>query len=497
MKTSHNHFVSLFLLLSAIVATMMVPTDAAAANVVVDVNGDGEVNIADINAVIDYILTGETVTPIDLEKDYLSAREFGAVGDGETDDTDALDHLFEMAFLLKKAVFFDPGTYLTRRSLLLRSGMEIYGEDATIKKRRAVTTTLTEPAVKGQTYINVASTDGFNVGDQFYIHDSGGANLCTYCIVTSVEENRISFTNIISDHQSDFPGCIKAYDADTKVSTSFALLRSWSTRYECDGVSIHDLTLDGNRRSSEPCQWANSCIHMDSYYPPEGYTGTTGIDYRNIQRDMVVRNVVIKNSPCDAISDQGAGGLVVRDCIIENAAMHGVHMGTKYSDAVIAGNTMTGNGTRGAGVFFCQEVNNVLIDNNTITSFNHGCSDEEFGTAARYITIRNNVFTDIRGYVFDFLKAMGSYHGCGLQISNNQIVNLNTAMFAGQYLDNVIISDNTVTSASQQPSSIVRVTQSRNVVIAGNEVPSSAIPDNPVNSTETLNLIQDGNTWNE
>ena len=347
------------------VLLLISPFNADASGLFVDVNGDGEVNIADINAVIDYILKGESASPIDLDKNYLSAKEFGAVGDGVTDDTDALERLFEAAFMLKKSVFFDPGTYLIRRSLLLRSGMDVYGEDATLKKRSAATTTLTEPAGVGQTYIDVTSVNGFNVGDQFCIHNGDGANRCTYGIVTSIDENRIYFTSIISDQQSNYPGCVFAYDTGTKVSTSFALLRSWSTRFECDGVSIHDLTLDGNRKNSEPKTWANSCIHLDSYLPG-GYTGSyTGIEYRNVQRDMVIRNVVIKNSPCDAISDQGEGGLIVRDCVIENPAMHGVHMGTVFNAAVVSNNTMTGSGS-GAGVFFCQEVENVIVDGNTI-----------------------------------------------------------------------------------------------------------------------------------
>ena len=481
-------------LLALVFSMTMTPMTARADGFVPDVNGDGEVNIADLNAVIDFILKGETVTPIDLNKTYLSARDFGAVGDGETDDTEALEALFEAAFLLKKAVFFDPGTYLIRRSLLLRTGMEIYGEDATLKKRSAVTTTLAEPAVKGQTYLDVVSANGFNLGDQFCIADPGGANRCTYGIITGIEGNRISFTNIISDQQSNFPGCVRDYDSG-KVSASFSLLRSWSTRFECDGVFIHDLTLDGNRKTNEPYIWANSCIHMDSYYPG-GYTGSSGIEYRNIQRDLMVRNVTIKNSPCDGISDQGEGGLIVRDCVIENSAAHGVHFGTIYSSSVIANNTMIGNGSFGSGVFFCQEVNDVVVANNTIENFSHGCSDEEFGTAARNVTIRNNVFKDIKGHVFNFMKAMSGFHGGGFLISNNQIFNLKSFLFSGLYLDNVILSNNEVKSVASQTSRIISITQSRNVVIAGNKVPSSVSCDEPVNATETVNLIQDANSWN-
>ncbi|MBQ6079393.1 MAG: right-handed parallel beta-helix repeat-containing protein [Muribaculaceae bacterium] len=479
----------------AIIAFMAPSTMDAATKLHVDVNGDGEVNIADINAVVDYILYGHGGPIVDEDQNYLSAKDYGAVGDGETDDTEALEALFNDAFNMKKAVFFDPGTYIIRRSLLLRTGMEIYGEDATLKKRDAVTTTLDEPTVKDQTYIEVKSAEGFNVGDQFFIADPAGANQCTYCIVTAVEGNRISFYNIISDHQSNFPGCIKNYDSGLKVSTSFALLRSWSTRYECDGVFIHDLTLDGNRNSSEAREWSNSCIHIDSYYPG-GYTGNTGIDYRQVQRDLQVRNVVIKNSPCDAISDQGEGGLIVRDCVIQNSAMHGVHVGTKYNAAVIANNTMTGNGSVGSGVFFCQEVYNVIVDNNKITSFNHGCSDEEFGTAARYVTIRNNEFQSIKSYVFDFLKARSNFHCTGLQISNNRINNLKAPLFSGDYLDNVILSDNVISSVTTTPSSLIKMEDSKNIIIYGNKLPAGVEIAEPIAATDTENLIENSNSWN-
>ena len=144
-----------------------------AGSIFVDVNGDGEVNIADVNAVIDYILSGQSESPIDLEKNYLSAKEFGAVGDGETDDTEALETLFEAAFMLKKAVYFDPGTYLIRRSLPLRSGMEIYGgEETYLRKQVAMVASLTEPAVKGQTYVVLNTVSGLKVGDQFVIVDN-------------------------------------------------------------------------------------------------------------------------------------------------------------------------------------------------------------------------------------------------------------------------------------------------------------------------------------
>lgn len=484
-----------FIFIVCLMSMITCPSRGVAQNFFVDVNCDGEVNIADINAVIDFILRGETSNLIDMSKSYLSARDFGAVGDGVTDDTDALENLFETAYMLKKAVFFDAGTYLIRRSLTLRTGMEVYGDGAVITKKSAVTTKLMAEALKDQTFVDVLNTEGFNVGDQFVIADDAGANWCTYGIITAIDGNRIFFTNIISDHQSAFPGCVRAYPVGLKVSTSFALLRSWTARFDCDGVSIHDLTLDGNRNSVEPRVWANSCIHLDSYYKG-GYTGNSGIEYRTVQRNLKAHDLIIKNSPCDAISDQGEGGLFVSDCVIENSAMHGIHMGTVFSGAVISNNKMTGNGDIGSGVFFCQDVTNVVIDKNQISSFNHGCSDEEFGNTGKFITVRNNLFRDIKGSVFDFLKSTSARRGGGLQVCNNMIEGLNAPMFDGAYLDNVVISDNAVKSSPEFSEVIVKIVNSNNVIISGNSVPGVASGSHCVDSNSTSNLIDNLNSWN-
>ena len=459
-----------------------------------DVDGDGRISVADLSIVIDCILQGghpEGVT--NPNTGYLSAKEFGAVGDGVTDDTDALERLFAEAFLQKKAAFFDPGTYLIRRSLTLRTGMEIFGKDATITKAKPVITTLMAATVKGQTFLDVADASGYTAGDQFCIYYPDQANQCTYGIVDSIVQNRIYFTNIIGYQQPDFPGCIRVYSSGTKLTKSFALLRSWSTRFDCDGVYIHDLTLDGNRISTEPKSWANSCIHIDSYCPG-GYTGeTTGIEYRHPQRNFVGRNLVIRNSPHDGISDQSEGGMILSDCVIENS---GIHLGSKYFNALIYNNKMTGNGSIGAGVFFCQNVSDVIVENNEITSFNHGCSDEEFASCAKFVIMRNNRFKNITSYVFDFLKAISTNHGGSLHIYDNKIEGLKSLLFTGQYLDNVIISNNEITSVAKVPSKLVNATKSTNLIITGNSLPEGVSIATPVVTTETSDVIDASNSWN-
>ena len=477
----------------ATLAMLLMPLHLNAQDWFGDVDLDGKVNISDVTALIDHLLANDSYTPFNPYGTYLSAKGYGAVGDGVTDDTQALENLFEDGYRMHKAIFFESGTYLIRRALTLRTGMEIYGDNATIKKRDAVTTSLTEAASKHQTYIDVEDASGFNEGDMFVIIEPNYANECTFGIVTSIEGNRINFSNVISDKQS--PGCIRNYVKGRQVTTSFALLRSWSPRFDCDGVYIHDITLDGNRKSDEPLVWSNSCIHLDAYYPPSGYTGNTGIEYRQIQRNLIVNNVTIKNSPHDGISDQSMGGLHVSNCTIENPAMHGVHMCTIYSGGVITGNKMTGSGS-GAGVFLCQSVVNVIVENNEISSFNHGVSDEEFASCGKYTIVRNNVFKNIKSYVFDFLKASASSRGGGHIITDNSIEGLKAMMFSGKYLDYVTIANNTVSSITTVPSAVISVTNSNNVVISGNQLPSGTTISQPVKSTDTTNLLDNSNSWN-
>ncbi|MBR5726597.1 MAG: right-handed parallel beta-helix repeat-containing protein [Muribaculaceae bacterium] len=479
---------------------LMAPTQASAKVIFVDTNGDGIVNITDVTFLINYLLEGSSA--VNGTGDYLSARDYGAVGDGETDDTAALETLFADAAELQKAAYIPAGTYMIRRPLKIKSGMEIYGDgvNSVIKKYRAYWHKIVSATSKGQTVIPLDGIDGYHVGDHCYVTStasttSAAARHCSFGEITAIDSINKTVTFKSAYHagapETYADGLVKAHAKGCYLSTSFPIMRSWSFMDECIGVYIHDICLDGNRQTDEPMEWTNACVHFDAYG-----SAMEGIAYNHHSYNHVIERCKLINSSFDAVSDQGEGRLFVNNCVITNSAMHGVHMGTTFANAVISNNTMTGNGTRGAGVFFCQDVTNVVIDNNQISSFNHGCSDEEYGTRAQYTIIRNNVFNNITSYVFDFLKATTSVRGGGLQISNNNIKNLKAPLFNGRYLDDVILSNNKVTSVSSAPSNMVTVTNSSNVIIVGNTLPSGSSVSDPVDSTGTTNLVQASNSWN-
>ncbi|KAK1775369.1 pectin lyase fold/virulence factor [Copromyces sp. CBS 386.78] len=59
---------------------------------------------------------------------FLSARSFGAVGDGQKDDTQALNRLFAAAALQGKVAYIDHGQYIVTRTIFIQPGTRITGE---------------------------------------------------------------------------------------------------------------------------------------------------------------------------------------------------------------------------------------------------------------------------------------------------------------------------------------------------------------------------------
>lgn len=429
----------------------------------------------------------------------LSSSQYGAVGDGVTDDTEALEDLFAAAYTAKKAVCIEAGTYLIRRSLTLRTGMEIYGiGGATIKKKAAYTTTLSASTTSGQTYIDVTDASGFEVGDQFFIADSNSsgifpaANYCTYGVITAINGNRISFTSCLNAAKV---GCVKAHASGLKVSSSFAIMRSWAPLYACDGVYIHDLTLDGNKQNDEAHEWSNAPIHLDA---DRGYSYTypaTGITFNTIQRNMIASNLKIKNSPYDGISDQGRGGSIIQGCEITDCYAHGIHFGTEYNNAKVTNNTIKNCGY--AGVFWCEDVNGVIVSSNYIEACNKGVSDVEYARPVKHSIICNNIFKNITSVVFDFSMAeVGTgYNGYGhIVIADNVIEQVNGVVANLVKLNFVTFTGNVICEwADSAPSYVVRADNINVAVIANNICPTAT---NYVDKDSATTLKEVNNSWN-
>ena len=522
-----KHIMGIFknVLVACLLMASLMPVTASAQVILPDVNLDNAANIKDVTDLIDYLLSGAD-GGFTVAEGSLSATDFGAVGDGVTDDTEALERLFATAAAKKMAVYIPKGTYMIRRPLTIMSGMEIYGDGYTsiIKKFPAAWHKLTNPIPTGvynddeynSISVMVDGVSGYHVGDHCFISYSTNpfqpgntkARYCTYGEIIEINDSAIVENGIEkyevkikSAHDSEKHGVVYQHAAGTVLSTSFPILRSWSFKDECINVYIHDICLDGNRQTNgpsyngvtyEPMEWTNACIHFDAYSSSK----LNGISYNNHSYNHVIVHCKLINASYDGLSDQGEGGLYVKNCSIQNNAMSGVHLGTVFNGAIITGNTMKGNTERGAGVFFCQDVTNVIVEGNTISSFNHGCSDEEYATVGKYNIIRNNTFSNMTTYVFDFLKSSSSKHGGGLLITGNTIKGLKYTLFAGDYLDDVIITNNNIASVDLVPETLISSKKSNGMIIVGNTLPEGTSIPQPVDVTDATNVVEASNSWN-
>jgi hypothetical protein len=71
-------------------------------------------------------------------------------------------------------------------------------------------------------------------------------------------------------------------------------------------------------------------------------------------------------------------------------------------------------------------------------------------------------------------------------------------LFAGNYLDDVIISNNNITTvnAESTPSTLIVSNNSNGMIIMGNTLPNDISISQPVDVTNSTNVVDVSNSWN-
>jgi hypothetical protein len=113
--------------------------------------------------------TGAVARPlVDHLGEVLNAKDFGAVGDGATDDTAELQAAIDAAVVAQVPLYIPPGRYLISSALNIRRGCRIFG--SYVEPQQAMFTVPVTPPTGAGTWITL---DGSHLVSVFYINPTG------------------------------------------------------------------------------------------------------------------------------------------------------------------------------------------------------------------------------------------------------------------------------------------------------------------------------------
>ncbi len=285
------------------------------------------------------------------------------------------------------------GTYVMNDSLHVRSGVTVrgQGERTILRKAAGVKTKLLADGDYGQEQITLADPTGFDIGDGVAVSDDSSGGFHT--VVGTIIGRKGNIFAISKPLNAD---CMVHRNA--WAATIFPVI----SVYHTEGVTIEDLTIDGNRDenpSLNGCRGAGIFLYR-------GF-GTT------------IRNCVIRRYNGDGISFQQSNDVKVIGCISEENAVLGLHPGSGSQRPVIRDCRSARNGAD--GLFLCWRVQFGLFENNLLQdnerhgiSIGHKDSDNVF---------QNNVIEGNLKHGVYFRNESEPMAGHRNRLEDNRIVN--------------------------------------------------------------------------
>lgn len=443
---------------------------------------------------------------------FVSVKDKGAVGDGLTDDTDAIMTATEYARANGKALYFPIGVYLTRKSIILTSGMRITGEPGATLQNAAATlvgsgkcpyTQTTANAAQGAHSVSVSDASKFTVGDEIVIWKTGSYTE-TMADITDITGNTITFSTERFTADGTDGGLLNAVASGGYVLTDFAMIKTIMTKAAVN-VVVENITIKPLSDILEPHIYTSSPI---SQTKEQGGVSQSGFR---------VHDVTVMDSANDGISLQGSGDSEVVGCRVYNQKHKGIHWGTSHDKIRIEGCYVYGCGSyqyedysdyQGSGaMFFCSNNHRTIIVNNIIENcykgvygFNYQGNGEQdtdtvisgnlFKNCGKYgvmlrggyrAVVTDNIFTDFDSTAIPVhTEAESTFKFTAGVISNNVFGNFGSS-FAGPAIEvtgarNLILAGNNVSGYVDNDASTVRdhcditVATSEKVAITNNVV---------------------------
>lgn len=320
----------------------------------------------------------------------VNVQDYGAVGDGVTDDTVAILAARDAAEANDMVLHFPrcADAYMIRNGILLTKSTIVTGvEDGPIRKIAAVSSPVNGAVSIGDTVIPVDDSTGFVVGYDVYVGKPTSTS--SYAglrgTITAVDAGGPNEITVEAYNNSGGTGMIAAFaDGEAVASMTFPMIYTDKVVSGATAISpqVRGVHLDGNVQAGEPQAYTISLIHFD--------TGQTTAN--------TTYGCIFRNSPADAVSDQGSGWSIHAYNRMYANAYHGIHIGFTNSGTVIVGNYADGNGQD--GVYYCYGNTNTRCYGNFFENMPYGFAEvggQEDGDTILFGNITKNCDVDYQG----------------------------------------------------------------------------------------------------
>lgn len=300
--------------------------------------------IENLNNALDN-LESELKTDIEHITSFTTPQMFGAIGDGETDDTNAFEECFIYAQTKGLNVYIPKGVYIVKNSLNLHSNLKVYG--AGVQSTVIKTNSLNEIE---QGFINVHNLENIHLYD--FSLENVGANIFYGVLVTGNAKNvileRLEIskygTNIdVSGDKGETDGTIKNIVVRDCIlylaSTGYGIVFNQTKNALVENIETYSNHLDGVklRKKNDTIR----IIRGRSYSNGTGESNGNGIDcYAGGNNSTIESFEAFENKGAGIYIKQGelndenlqVGKITVLNCISHDNTGSGVSITRNSGD---------------------------------------------------------------------------------------------------------------------------------------------------------------------
>jgi len=459
-------------------------------------------------------LSNDVATTVQSKlREQVSVKDFGAIGDGTTDDTTAINNAIASAAAASKSLYFPAGTYLISGRLLLASNIQIVGagkyittitfpqsniatmnysmfeatgaisnvsiESIGLRGNRSFQTTNLVSNNDGLAIqLNFGSVTNFTVRD-CYIREFGDDNDSNGGAITLIGDASISTYNLsniqfLDNHfgpSNNVPGIYIATYVPTNGSLVGCLIRG--NRFEGGGDQNCVYILgDDNAPAKDVIVDSNQFIILENCDACIEFNGV----YQGTITNNVFRNTSTGSGTPMLIRGEGASNIHVRHIVISNNIMVNDNATNKDGISIVA---FDASGRQ----------DHILVANNIFVNF--GKTDTtalKVLAGSRYVSVIGNHFTTTSGTM---ARALDIGDFTSIYVARNVIRNATTAvrLSAGVASRDCLITDNLFDTCGSNGGSLITTTGGtldiQGLVVTHNRVINSVASTTALASIDT------------